>query len=75
MLNRAKPSGYCIARLTDFVYSDELLEFPEEMLTGESIQTVEISLVKDSDDEREDNNVDVESGKNSEEERKDDAAK
>ena len=63
------------ARLTDFVYSDELLEFPEEMLTGESIQTVEISLVKDSDDEREDNNVDVESGKNSEEERKDDAAK
>ena len=63
------------ARLTDFVYSDELLEFPEEMLTGESIQTVEISLVKDSDDEREDNNGDVESGKNSEEERKDDAAK
>ena len=45
------------------------------MLTGESIQTVEISLVKDSDDEIEDNNVDVESGKNSEEERKDDAAK
>ena len=63
------------ARLTDLVYSDELLEFPEEMLTGESIQTVEISLVKDSDDEIEDNNVDVESGKNSEEERKDDAAK
>ena len=62
-------------RLIDFVDSDELPEFPVEMLTGESIQTVEISLVKDSDDEREDNNVDIEGGKNSEEERKDDAAK
>ena len=60
-------------RLIDFVDSEELPVFPEEMLTGESIQTIEISLVKDSDDEMEDNNVD--GGKNTQDESKDDAAK